>query len=163
MKKSLVLVIAVCVFGLLCGISQANEADAVVDCKNKVFLSGEDDGDINSRDEGGWVRWTIYAVEDTWVEFEFVKKDGAPSTESPFIDKQTKFTETLEIKAPKKSDKIKRGSIRRGAKGKYEYKITCHYPDGNNYVIDPIIEIPKPPHLEVPPGQEPPPQRQPSK
>ena len=73
-------------------------------------------------------------------------KDGVAFKESPFIDKnQSKFTETLEIKPTKDNDKIKRGPVRTDAKGKYKYKITCHNGTGQDQLIDPIIEIPKPP------------------
>ena len=67
MKKLNAIAMVASVLVLLCGICQANEADATVDCKNGTFLSNEDAQNTNGRDPGGWMRWTIYATPNTWV------------------------------------------------------------------------------------------------
>ena len=138
MKRLLIVLVLFVITTYAC---QLIAADAEVDCNTQPvgFDSNESNSQKNSRQHGKWMKWKIKAPDNTLVEFEFVAgKPNTDSTGSPFADGRTKFDFTVED-----GDKVKRGTIDKGAAGNYGYQITCHLPNGKVHSVDPIIEVPR--------------------
>jgi hypothetical protein len=145
--------IVLCSF-VLCSPHLANATDAWIDCKAKYFHSRdtEDDGNPNTfkkeknfLNKGDWMKWEIEAPKGTVVVIEPMQKKNYDGTQTlgmtPFeLAPPYQFTITAS-----NGQKEKLRLNPNLTNGTYGYKITCTYEDGTFSVIDPMIEVPRPP------------------
>ena len=141
----LILVITICLASGLFHSASASadkvDKEAYIDCINKTFDSLEPDVKKNEVHSGYKITWYVRGRKYTSVKIEFMEKTQVCKGTSPFgnnpppetIKKDYGFLKIV-------SDKVKTSS----EDSCFTYKITCTTAEGEEIVLDPIIDVPKP-------------------